>query len=265
MAKICTLQLGTLAMSDSRIDYYLKLAKEHGACVVVLGEYVLNSFFTELVKMPSSMLKEQSEHKRASLCNLAKKYDLTIVAPLIIHKNAKFYKVIAKFTQQSTKYEEQNILINYPHWDEANFFANQRQNGLNLMSFTCDKFKFGVIFGFEAHFDAVWQELAHKKVDCVIVPTACTLNSKERWNELLKMRAFTNNVYILRANRLGKAKFDKIQSEFYGNSQLISPHGDIVSSLDENEGMLVCELDKKVLNEAKNIWKFRETAAHIDK
>ncbi|AVK80904.1 carbon-nitrogen hydrolase family protein [Campylobacter fetus] len=263
MAKICVLQLNTLAMSDSRIDYYLKLAKERGAGLVLIGEYVLNSFFTEIIKMPKSMIKEQSEHKRASLLNLAKKYDLIIVAPIILLKGKDIYKVIAKFSPQSVKYEEQNIFIDYSHWNESKFFKNSKKDSLSVMSFTYDRFKFGVMFGYETHFDRLWQEMMSKKIDCVLVPTACTLNSKDRWNELLKMRAFTNNIYILRANRLGKAKFDEVNSEFYGNSMLISPHGEIMDSLDTNEGMLVCELDKKLLNEARSIWKFSQKSSYL--
>ena len=62
--KICALQLGTLPLSDSRLDYYLDLAHKEGAKIVLLGEYVINSFFSELKTMPKSMIKEQSEQKK---------------------------------------------------------------------------------------------------------------------------------------------------------------------------------------------------------
>lgn len=258
MAKICILQLATLPISDARLDYYLKLAKERGVGLVVMGEYILNSFFNELIKLPKQMIKEQSERKKTALFEFAKKYDLTIVAPIVTIKGEEIYKCIAKFTPQNIKFNEQNLLISYSHWNEASFFANQKDAPLNLMSFTFDRLKFCVIFGFESHFDAFWSEVQNKKIECVLMPTACTLNSKERWNELLKMRAFTNGVYIIRANRLGQVKFGNVKSEFYGHSMLINPFGEIVDSLDENEGMLVCELDKKVLNEAKAVFKFKD-------
>ncbi|MDD7323608.1 MAG: carbon-nitrogen hydrolase family protein, partial [Campylobacter lanienae] len=111
---------------------------------------------------------------------------------------------------------------------------------------------------FEAHFDRIWTEIVAKKIDCVLLPSACTLNSSNRWNELLKMRALTNNLYIVRVNRLGKAKFDDIESEFYGQTMLINPHGEIENSLDSNEGMLMCDIDKKLILQARSIWKFRQ-------
>ncbi len=83
MSSIVALQFPTLALSESRLDYYLKVAKDGGANLVVLGEYVLNSFFTELITMPKSMIKEQSESKKESLVRLANKYDLEIIAPFV--------------------------------------------------------------------------------------------------------------------------------------------------------------------------------------
>ena len=258
MSRVAALQLHTLAMSDSRIDHYLNLAAKDGASVVVLGEYVINSFFNEIIKMPKSMIKEQSEHKKTSLSAMANRYNLTIIAPLLQIKGKECKKVIAKFSPQSTKYEEQNILIDYPHWNEAKFYSKKESFG--IMSFSVDRIKFGVIFGFEAHFDRIWTEIVAKKIDCVLLPSACTLNSSNRWNELLKMRALTNNLYIVRVNRLGKAKFDDIESEFYGQTMLINPHGEIENSLDSNEGMLMCDIDKKLILQARSIWKFRQKA-----
>ena len=256
MSRDAALQLHTLAMSDSRIDHHLNLAAKAGASVVVLGAYVINSFFNEIIKMPKSMIKEQSEHKKTSLSAMANRYNLTIIAPLLQIKGKECKKVIAKFSPQSTKYEEQNILIDYPHWNEAKFYSKKESFG--IMSFSVDKIKFGVIFGFEAHFDRIWTEIVAKKIDCVLLPSACTLNSSNRWNELLKMRALTNNLYIVRVNRLGKAKFDDIESEFYGQTMLINPHGEIENSLDSNEGMLMCDIDKKLILQARSIWKFRQ-------
>ena len=92
--KLCALQLGTLPLSDSRIDYYLKLAKDNGAKIVLLGEYVLNTFFSELIKMPASMIKEQSEQKRVALQAMASKYELIILAPIVQVKGKSFSKAI---------------------------------------------------------------------------------------------------------------------------------------------------------------------------
>ena len=91
MSKVVALQLHTLAMSDSRIDHYLNLAAKGGASVVVLGEYVINSFFNDIIKMPKSMIKQQSEQKRVSLSMMASKYNL--INAKTHHAKAIFFRV----------------------------------------------------------------------------------------------------------------------------------------------------------------------------
>ncbi|VYT03101.1 carbon-nitrogen hydrolase family protein [Campylobacter ureolyticus] len=260
MSKICIIQLPTLSMNEGRIDYYMRIVKESGASLVLLGEYVLNSFFTELLKMPKSLINEQILHKKELFIKLAKKYNTTIIAPFITKKNKGFVKGIAKFSPNSYRYFEQNFLINYDHWNEEEFFLNDAKK-LNLPVFNHENFKFGVLMGFETHFDICWQYLLKKDVDVVLVPTAGTFDSNQRWEEILKAKAFTNLVYVLRANRIGKAKFDKKVCEFYGKSFAVTPNGIISSKLNEEEGILLFELSKNELKTQRKFWKFREILA----
>lgn len=263
MSKICALQLPTLSMSESRISYYLKAAKDSGVSLVLLGEYVLNNFFTELKKMPKSMIKEQIEHKKELMQELAKRFDLSIVAPIVILKGDKFLKVCAKFSPSCVKYFEQRILMNYAHWNEEAFFDNKFESSdeFSLPVFTHEKIKFGIMFGFESYFDISWQYMMKKKVDCVLLPTASTFNSMKRWEEILKTRAFLNSMFVLRANRVGKTKFDDENAEFYGDSFIASIDGQILNRLNNEEGILLFEINKKEISEARSIWKFRDILA----
>ncbi|WP_103616450.1 carbon-nitrogen hydrolase family protein [Campylobacter concisus] len=260
MSKICALQLPTQPLSEARLDYYLKICADENARLVVLGEYVLNSFFKELASMPKSLIKEQSERKKEALFAMAKKYDLNIIAPIINLKGKEIFKSLAKFSPTQVKLYDQQILMPYAHWNEAKFFSNTSEE-LNLPIFTYDKFKVGVMFGFEAHFDVCWAYMSAKKVDIVLVPTACTFFSQARWEELLKVRAFTNNLYVLRVNRVGSHKSEDEQWSFYGDSMLISPFGEVKNRLGKNEEMMIDELSKKELSEARSTWGFMQIEA----
>jgi predicted amidohydrolase len=99
-------------------------------------------------------------------------------------------------------YYDQQFLINYKHWNEEKFFDNEIGE-FTLPSFSIDGVKFGVINGFELHFDVAFAQVMKKGVDVILSPSASTFDSSARWIELLKMRAFTNSVYILRSNRVG--------------------------------------------------------------
>jgi len=255
MSKIAALQMPTLSMSEARVDYYLKAIKENGANLTLFAEYELNSFFTELKEMPRSLVIEQIHHKKELMASLAKKHDMTIVAPIILENGDGFVKTCAKFTPNSAKFYEQNILINYDHWDEAEFFANKKKR-FEVPIFTHERLKFAILFGFETHFDELWLQIAKKGVDCVLVPSACTFDSAERWAKLLEIRAFLNSVYILRANRIGKAKFSQM-SDFYGDSFLVHPEGIIINRLKNEEGSLIAGIEKDEITKCRKKWKFR--------
>lgn len=264
MSKVALLQLPTLSLSEARLDYYLKTCKNSGANLVMLGEYVLNSFFKELEVMPKSMIKKQSDEKKNSLLNLAKKYDLTIISPLILVRGNEILKVVAKISSSGGKFYEQQILMPYSHWNEKKFFANN-QDELNFLTFKHEGLKFGVMFGFETHFDASFAFMQKKGIDALLVPSACTFNSKERWAELLKMRAFINNIYILRANRIGgyKRKNSDEVWEFYGDSMIITPFGEISQRLNDSEEMMIADISKKEILSARKILNFSEIAKKL--
>ncbi|EAI1582225.1 carbon-nitrogen hydrolase family protein [Campylobacter lari] len=255
MSSVVALQFPTLALSESRLDYYLKAAKESGANLVVLGEYVLNSFFSELKTMPKSMIKEQSESKKESLIKLSKKYDLTIIAPLISAENDGFKKICIKVNTQGIKNYEQQILMPYAHWNEEKFFNNKKTDKLKLFTFTHEGLKCALLFGFEAHFDIFWQMIMKKKIDLVIIPTASTFDSNQRWLELLKTRAFLNSTNILRVNRIGNLKQEN-EWKFYGDSFFIDAFGEVQEQLGDQEEMLVVEVSKA--SEARNLWGFEK-------
>ena len=374
MINVCVLQLPTLSMSENRIDYYMKVAKDNGARIVLLGEYELNSFFSELKKMPRSIACEQSEHKQELMARLAAKYDLHIVAPIIraasgailrqagifggatqkslggggnslslksepgckgelnsksdlnsndgsnskgalnsaSEQNSKggsnscgvkslsfkaanlksaseapnalnseesqkdaseeeifcasenepiWVKSCAKFSPSEVKFYDQNILMDYPHWNEEGFFANRKSRKIGKISpmiFSEGGVKFGVCFGYEAHFDVFWRYFMQKNVGCVLVPCASTFESGGRWRELLKMRAFTNSLYVIRANRIGEAKFGGEEFNFYGESFVVTPGGEIANELKNEEGVLMCEVDADEIAAARGLWKFRK-------
>lgn len=253
MSSVVALQFPTLALSESRLDYYLKAAKESGANLVVLGEYVLNSFFIELQNMPKSMIKEQSESKKESLIKLSKKYDLTIIAPFINVENNGLKKLCLKVSPQSIKSYEQQILMPYTHWNEDKFFNNKKSEKLKLFTFMHEKLKCTLLFGFEAHFDVFWQMIMKKKIDLVIIPTASTFESNQRWLELLKTRAFLNSTNILRVNRIGNLKQEN-EWKFYGDSFFIDAFGQLQEQLGDKEEMLVVQVTKA--NEARALWAF---------
>ena len=165
--KLAALQLSTLPMSEAKLDYYFRICKQNEVEVVLLSEYALNSFFKELETMPPSMIKEQSNHKIEALKKLCATYNLHVIAPIVNVKGEFCYKCNAHFSPKSVHFFEQQFLINYKHWNEEKFFANAIAK-YTLPTFMHNGFRFGIVSGYELHFDAVWTEVMKKNVDIVL-------------------------------------------------------------------------------------------------
>jgi len=255
---VAALQLPTLGMNATRLEFYLKQAKQRNADVMLLGEYVLNHFFKEFATMAPNMVKEQSRKHIELLKNLAQKYDIVFIAPIIIMKKDGYHKTIVKMTAKNVRYYEQQILLPYIHWNEKKFFANKVAPLKDPMTFNIKGFKVMVMAGFELHFDPLWQRVTEKKIDLVLLPTASTFGSHNRWREIIKTKAFLHGCYILRANRLGEYSDDEVKWKFYGDTMLVSPEGEVEMMLEDKESMLVEMIYKKEVLEHRKAWGFEK-------
>ncbi len=177
--------------------------QKRGVRLLLFGEYVTNHFFKELIHMPINMVKEQTKSHISILKRLAKEYNITLVTPIVEVKGGDYYKRIVKISPKSINYYTQQLLINYSHWNEEEFFSNPIEPIKEPLVFTIDGFRIAAMFGFEIHFDKLWHFIQKKRIDLVLLPTATTFNSKYRWRDLISIRAFLNGCYILRANRVG--------------------------------------------------------------
>ncbi len=257
--KAAVLQLSSQGMSNTKLYNYIRIAHKQDVQLLLLGEYILTPFFKELENLSTSMIQEQSQYQIKVLKELSTTYSMTIVAPLVMVKKDKLYKTIAKFAPSSTSYYHQQLLINYPHWNEEKYFSNEIKEITSPLIFKINNFKFAIISGFETHFDEIFMPLKEKNIDCILVPSVSTFNSYERWKSLLSARAFTNNCYVLRANRIGDYSLDGVDWQFYGDSFLASPNGEILEYLGNKEELMIVDMNHREVVEARKIWGFRET------
>lgn len=261
--RAAVLQLSSQGMSSTKLYNYIRIAHKKSIKLLLLGEYTLNPFFKELESMSLSMIKEQEDFQVKMLKELCKTYSITIVAPMLIVKKDKIYKCVAKFAPNSTSYYQQQLLINYPHWNEKKYFSNDTNELSAPLVFSIDGFRFGVMNGFEIHFDEIFDKLKDKNIDCLLLPSVSTFDSYERWKALVLSRAFTHNIYILRANRIGDYKDKDNTWNFYGDSLLASPNGELLEHLGNKEELMIVEMSHSDVVQARRVWSFRESISKL--
>ena len=126
------------------------------------------------------------------------------------------------------------------------------------MIFKVENFKFALMSGYELHFDALFSSLSSKNIDCILVPSVSTFESFERWKALITSRAFTQNCYILRANRIGEYQDKEISWKFYGDSVLASPSGELLQHLGNSEELMIVDMSHTQVVHARRTWGFKE-------
>ncbi|GHS89160.1 carbon-nitrogen hydrolase [Campylobacterota bacterium] len=261
---IAVLQTGELALESARLDYLLTHAKRRGAKIAVLPEYVCNLFFKELAAAPIAFVKEQGDRQYHYLARLSKIYKITIISPLIRVIGGKVFKSVYRFTNERAWRFDQQILIGYPHWNEAAFFANAQNKLPAPRVFRVEGFKIALIFGYELHFDLVWHKIVQSGADVVIAPSIGTFESLYRWQRLCMSRAFTGGCYLIRANRIGEYKGKDEPWNFYGNSLVCTPFGEIENSLEEREGILDIVVERDEIRAARQAFGFSRIAKLLD-
>ncbi|PAF45277.1 carbon-nitrogen hydrolase family protein [Helicobacter sp. 11S02629-2] len=226
--------------------------------IVVIGEYVLDLFFSEINNAAKGVITNDSNKKIALLSDISKEFSIYIVAPIITGNKDKIYKKIALITPNKNYFYAQQCLINFSHWDEASFYDNSTSSLKTPLVFEANGFKFALLFGYELHFDELTLKLKNADIDAILLPSANTFGSESRWKELIKVRSFLNSCYIFRVNKVGSVKYsDGHIWEFYGNT-LAALGGEIINELGDKEGMLCIDLDSKTLREVKNEWSFKK-------
>ena len=90
---------------------------------------------------------------------------------------------------------------------------------------------------YDLRFPEIFQAVADK-ADIIFVPANWPERRREHWNTLLKARAIENQVYIVGINCYGYQ-----EGQYYsGDSQVITPLGEVLECLSDKEGMFFCEI-----------------------
>ncbi|AMO58647.1 hypothetical protein GZ77_17895 [Endozoicomonas montiporae] len=105
--------------------------------------------------------------------------------------------------------------------------------------------KIGLSICYDLRFPELFRKLVSAGANILTVPSAFThATGQSHWEVLLRARAIENQCYVLAANQ-GGLHANKRQT--WGHSMIISPWGEVLASANKDPGVLVAELDMKVL------------------
>ncbi len=115
--------------------------------------------------------------------------------------------------------------------------------------------KIGIVICYDRHFPESIRTCALKGAQLVLIPTVNTANEPvDLYEWELRVAAMQNNVFIACCNRVGTED----AMEFYGESMVIDPDGNIVAKAGETEQLLIADIDLSLVGAARKKRPFLE-------
>lgn len=118
--------------------------------------------------------------------------------------------------------------------------------------------KVGVAICYDAFFPEIVRLLALRGAEVVAVPAASPLQLRPLWEPILRARAIENGVYVVFSNHVGY----KDGLMFFGESRVVSPTGEIITSAPAfEEHILEATIDLRLVELARRV---RPTLRDLD-
>ena len=180
------------------------------------------------------------------LSRLASKYQVTFIGgtiPILTDDGKKFTNSSCVFDVKGTligRYDkihlfDVNIEDNEKTYSESRYTQAGKSPCLVKTPFA----NIGLTVCFDLRFPLLFQKLTAMGADIITVPSAFTcVTGKAHWQALLQARAIENQVYIMAAGQEGRHENGR---ETWGHSMIISPWGEILTTLVAGEGIISCE------------------------
>ena len=238
------------------------------AKIICLPELFLSNYFCQTENHSNFKLAEKIPGKTTKIfCDLAKELKIVLMISLFEKKTHGFYHntsvVISEKGKILSKYRKMHIPDD-PGYHEKFYFT---PGDLGFKSIKTRFGKIGPLICWDQWFPEAARLTALKGAQIIFYPTAIGWHPKEKkkfgksqldsWITMQKSHAIANGTYVVAINRVGTEKKGSKKIEFWGNSMIIDPSGQIIGKLSNNkEEILVCEINYKKIDTAREHWPF---------
>ena len=268
--KIALIQMKMSSDTKKNMNVAIKKIKEASkkkAKVICLPELFLSNYFCQVEKHSNFNLAEKIPGQTTdALSSLAKELKIIIIAPIFEKKTSGIYHnscvVINEKGKIIGKYRKMHIPDD-PQYYEKFYFT---PGDLGFKSFKTNYGKLGTLICWDQWFPEAARLTSLQGAEILFYPTAIGWHPKEKrrfgksqlnsWISIQRSHAIANGVYVAAVNRVGLEKQGSKKLEFWGNTIVFDPSGNIVASAKQKEKTLICDIDFKKVENVRRHWPF---------
>ena len=245
----------------------IRIAKKKGAKIVCLPELFISKYFCQTEKHSNFKLAEKipgPTTKKLSL--ISRELKIILIIPIFEKRTSGVYHnscvVINEKGSIIGKYRKMHIPDD-PQYYEKFYFT---PGDLGYKSFKTKEGNLGVLICWDQWFPEAARLTAIEGANIIFYPTAIGWHTKEKrkygksqlnsWLSIQRSHAISNGVFVAAINRVGIEKDVKKKIEFWGNSIVYDPSGNIITKAGGKEKILLCELDFKTNEKVRQHWPF---------
>jgi len=256
--------------NNARMAARIADAAEGGAQLVLLPElhglpYFCQTEDTENFELAESIPGPTSEFLGA----LARKHNLVIVGSIFEKRAAGIYHntAVAMDSDGSLagRYRKMHIPDDPAYYEKFYFTPGD----LGFEPINTSVGRLGVLVCWDQWYPEAARAMALKGAEMLLYPTAIGYEpsdsrdeqkrQRESWITIQRSHAVANGLPVLSCNRVGlepdpEGKGQGIQ--FWGNSFVAGPQGEVLAAAEEQEKLLVVEVDRLRTESVRRIWPF---------
>ena len=246
----------------------IKEAAKKNAKIICLPELFLSPYFCQTENHSKFKLAEKIPGPITNTyCKLAKELSVILMISLFEKKLTGFYhntsSVINEKGKIISKYRKMHI-PDAPGYYEKFYFS---PGDLGFKSTKTIYGKIGSLICWDQWFPEAARLTALKGAEILFYPTAIGWHPKEKkkfgkaqlnaWITMQRSHAVANGVYVAAINRIGFEKIKNRKIQFWGNSIIIDPYGNVLKQSHFNrEETIICDIDFKKIEDARQHWPF---------
>ena len=258
--------------SDQKKNMSSAIKRIREACkkkakVICLPELFLSNYFCQQEKHSNFDLAEKIPGKTTNIfCSLAKELKIIIIVPIFEKKTSGIYHnslvLINEKGRLAGKYRKMHIPDD-PQYYEKFYFT---PGDLGFKSFKTNQGNLGTLICWDQWFPEAARLTSLQGAEILFYPTAIGWHPKEKkrygksqlnsWISVQRSHAIANGVYVAAVNRVGVEKQGSKKLEFWGNTIVFDPSGNIIAEAKLGEKTVICDIDFKQVENVRRHWPF---------
>ena len=207
--------------------------KKGGAKAVFFPEMSMTGFTMNVEKV----WEDENGPVNTAMSELAVEFDIFIGYGYVRRDEKGFYNTYVILDNRGKVISSYDKIHPFSMSDEDKFY----QKGDSLSFCYIGDIKIATVICYDLRFGDLFSAAAKNGADAVVVAANFGGERDNHWKTLVAARAIENQFYTIGANRVGTDP----ETFYFGHSMAVAPDGRILGMLDDIEGCLLFEIDKK--------------------